>query len=71
VGDSIKDENRFLILVATPQLAEFASIADAGKAALCLQSLPSDMGHAQQFPSETRANNRGAVQMATAQQPTH
>ena len=50
--------------------AEFASMADAGKAALCLRSLLSDMGLLQDFPTETQADNRGAMQVATAQQPT-
>jgi hypothetical protein len=50
--------------------AEFASMADAGKAVLCLRSLLSDTGLLQDFPTETRADDRGATQMATAQQPT-
>jgi hypothetical protein len=50
--------------------AEFASMADAGKAALCLRSLLSDMGFAQELPTEIQADNHGALQMATAQQPT-
>ena len=32
--------------------AEFASMADAGKAALYLRSLLSDMGFVQEFPTE-------------------
>jgi hypothetical protein len=50
--------------------AEFASMADAGKAALCLRSLLSDMGFVQELPTEIQADNHGALQMATAQQPT-
>jgi hypothetical protein len=50
--------------------AEFASMADVGKAALCLRSLLSDMGFVQEFPTQMQADNRGAMQMATAQQPT-
>jgi hypothetical protein len=30
--------------------------------------MPSDMGFIQEFTTQTRANNRGAVQMATAHQ---
>jgi hypothetical protein len=51
--------------------AEFASMADAGKAALCLRSLLSDIGLLQECPTETLADNHhGAMQMGTAQQPT-
>jgi hypothetical protein len=50
--------------------AEFASMADAGKAALCLRSLLSDMGFVQELPTEIQADDHGALQMATAQQPT-
>jgi hypothetical protein len=39
-GDNRKDENRVFYPGGNPQLAEFASMADAGKAALCLRSLP-------------------------------
>jgi hypothetical protein len=52
-----------------PQLAEFASMAEAGKAALCLPSLSFDMEFVQELPTETQTNNQRAVQMATAQQP--
>jgi hypothetical protein len=45
-------------------------MADAGKAALCIRSLLSDMGFIQEFPTQTQADNRGAMQVATAQQPT-
>jgi hypothetical protein len=45
-------------------------MADAGKAALCLRSLLSDMGFIQEFRTQIQADNRGAMQMATAQQPT-
>jgi hypothetical protein len=44
---------------------------DAGKAALCLRPLLLDMGFTQEHPTETQADNRAAMQMATAQQPTH
>jgi hypothetical protein len=50
--------------------AKFASMADAGKAALCLRSPLSDAGFEQNFPTEMLADNRGAMQMANAQQPT-
>jgi hypothetical protein len=70
-GDNSKDENRVFDPSGNPLLAELSSMADAGKAALCLRSLPSDTGFAQEFLKETRANNRGAVQMATSQHPTH
>jgi hypothetical protein len=71
-GDNSKDENWVFDPSGNPLLAEFSSMADAGKAALCLRSrLPSDAGFAQEFLTETRANNRGAVQMATSQQLTH
>jgi hypothetical protein len=50
--------------------AEFASMADAGKAVLYLRSLLSDMGFAQDLPTETQADNRGSMQMVTAQKPT-
>jgi hypothetical protein len=45
-------------------------MADAGKAALYLRSLLSDMGFLQENPTEIQADNRGATQMANAQQPT-
>jgi hypothetical protein len=70
VGDSSKHENWVFDPCGNTRLAEFSSMADAGKAALCLRSLPSeDVGFARKFPTETRADN--AVQMATTQQPTH
>jgi hypothetical protein len=53
-----------LILVETldSRLAEFASIADAGKAALCLlRSLLSNMGFVQEHLTETQADNQGAA----------
>ena len=46
-------------------------MANAGKAALYLRSLLSDMGFTQEFPTEIQADNGGAMQMATTQQPTH
>jgi hypothetical protein len=64
-----KDENRVFDPGGNPPLAEFASMADAGKAALCLRSPLSDMGSVQEQPTETQADNLGATQMATAQQP--
>ena len=45
-------------------------MADAGEGALCLRSLLSGTGFTQELPTEMQADNRGAVQMATAQQPT-
>jgi hypothetical protein len=50
--------------------AEFASMTDAGKAAIYLRSLLADMGFTQENSTEIQADNRGAMQMATAQQPT-
>jgi hypothetical protein len=45
-------------------------MADTGKAALYLRSLLSDMGFTQEDPTEIQADNRGAMQMTNAQQPT-
>jgi hypothetical protein len=70
-GGAVYYRCRYLPTIALSSTeAEFASMADAGKAALYLRSLLSDMGFAQNFPTEIQADNRGAMQMATAQQPT-
>jgi hypothetical protein len=45
-------------------------MADARKAALHLRSLLSNMGFVQELPIEMQADDHGALQMATAQQPT-
>ena len=70
-GGAVYYKCRYLPTIALSSTeAEFASMADAGKAALYLRSLLSDMGFTQDLPTEIQADNRGAMQMATAQQPT-
>jgi hypothetical protein len=70
-GGAVYYRCRYLPTIALSSTeAEFASMADAGKAALYLRSLLSDMGFVQEQPTEIQADNRGAMQMASAQQPT-
>jgi hypothetical protein len=70
-GGAVYYKCRYLPTIALSSTeAEFASMADAGKAALYLRSLLSDMGFVQELPTEIQADNHGALQMATAQQPT-
>jgi hypothetical protein len=70
-GGAVYYRCRYLPTIALSSTeAEFASMADAGKAALYLRSLLSDMGFVQEHPTEIQADNRGAMQMANAQQPT-
>jgi hypothetical protein len=58
VGDNSKDESWVFDRGGKPRLAEFASMADAGKVALCLRSLPFDKGLVQaEFLTETNASN--------------
>jgi hypothetical protein len=62
-------ECRYLPTIALSSTeAEFASMADAGKAALYLRSLLAEIGLLQEHPTEIQADNHGAMQMATAQQ---
>ncbi len=70
-GGAVYYRCRYLPTIALSSTeAEFASMADAGKAALYLRSLLADMGFEQELPTETQADNRGAMQMVTAQKPT-
>jgi hypothetical protein len=70
-GGAVYYRCRYLPTIALSSTeAEFASMADAGKAAIYLRSLLEDMGFIQEHPTEIQADNRGAMQMATAQQPT-
>ncbi len=70
-GGAVYYRCRYLPTIALSSTeAEFASMADAGKAALYLRSLLSDMGFVQDLPTEIQADNRGAMQMVTAQKPT-
>ena len=50
--------------------AEFCYMVDAGKAALYLCSMLEELDLEQTLPTEILADNRGALQMANAQQPT-
>jgi hypothetical protein len=53
-----KDENRVFHPDGNPRLAEFTSMAEAGKAALCPSFLlPSNMRFAQDSPTQMCANN--------------
>jgi hypothetical protein len=70
-GGAVYYRCRYLPTIALSSTeAEFASMTDAGKAALYLRSLLADMGFDQEYPTEIQADNRGAMQMVTAQQPT-
>ena len=70
-GGAVYYKCRYLPTIALSSTeAKFASMADAGKAALYLRSLLSDMGFTQDLPTEIQADSRSAMQMATAQQPT-
>jgi hypothetical protein len=61
-GGAVYYRCRYLPTIALSSTeAEFASMADAGKAALYLRSLLSDMGFVQEYPTEIQADNRGAT----------
>ena len=50
--------------------SEFAAMADAGKAALYIRSILDEIGLLQKNPTKIYADNRGALCLANAQQPT-
>ena len=64
-------ESKFQATVALSSTkAEFTAAAKAGKTTLYLRSIPQELGYAQHTPTTLCIDDRGALFMANAEQPT-